>query len=77
MVLDVKFHFEVIGDFDSKDLWEKIQSYGVNLFDAIGHVYVYGTTSEEALNMVLHMCKSFGFIKGGELYEGLLHSSAG
>lgn len=73
--MDVKFWFEVVGNFKSTDLWKKIRFQGVNLFDAIGHVYVYGNTNAETLDKVLHTCASYGSIKGGGSYENLLHSS--
>lgn len=67
--MDIRFCFELIGDFKSEDLWAMIGYKGINLLDIIEHVYVHGVATPERFCQTLKICQEFGTIKGGEFYE--------
>ena len=63
--MDSGFSFEVVGDFQSEELWKKIKFANVNLLD-IGRVFVYGQATPRVLSSIMLICCNYGTIKGGE-----------
>lgn len=63
--MSIRFFFELIGDYDSYELYKALKWAKVNVTDMIEHTYVYGTVSPLVLQTVIYICNLFGMIKGG------------
>lgn len=64
--MDISFRFEIVGDFQSEDLWEELACMNINLVDTIDRVFVYGAATPSALVKIIIICGHYGVIKGGE-----------
>lgn len=64
--MEISFRFEVVGTFQSEELWKDLESAKVNVLDTIDHVYIYGTTIPSVLMYIFIACSKYGAIRGGE-----------
>lgn len=64
--MDIGFCFEVVGNFQSKDLWKRLKFTKVNLIDTGNKVFVYGQTNPTTLLTIIIICCNYGTVKGGE-----------
>lgn len=60
----LSFCFQLIGEFDSQKLWQKIQTDNVNLTDLGETVWVYGKAPQPTLNRVIKECSKVGLLSG-------------
>ena len=65
----MKFWIEVVGEIDSRKLWERIKGYQVNLTDVIHKVWVYGEASVQVASEIISICAEFGDIEA-KVYKG-------
>lgn len=64
--MNIRFWFEVMGDFHSNDLWHDLENENINLLELNNHVYVYGETNPSKLVWIILTCGGYGNLKGGE-----------
>lgn len=64
--MDISFRFEVVGEFQSEDLWRELQFAKLNLMDTGNNVYVYGSVTPSVLMKIIIICGHYGAIEGGE-----------
>lgn len=60
----LSFCFQLIGEFDSQKLWQKIQADNVNLTDLGETVWVYGKAPQSTLSRVIKECSKVGLLSG-------------
>lgn len=57
----MRFRIELKGDdIDSRQLWEKIKVYAVNLTEVDGVIWVHGETNARNLGFIIDRCAAFG-----------------
>lgn len=59
-----KFCFQVLGKFNTKDLWSKVQSKGITFMDLGDVVFIYGETGISQLNEIIKFCCAIGGLNG-------------
>lgn len=64
--MDISFHFKVVGELQSEDLWRELQFAKLNLMDTGNKVYVYGSATPSVLMEIIIICGHYGTIEGGE-----------
>ena len=58
----IQYYIEVVGDFKSKDLYDKICSYNGNVIDTGERVWAHGKSTPTDFLQVMMICLNFGKI---------------
>ena len=58
------FYFSMDESVDSKDLWEKIKTEGVNVTDTGKEVWIHGEAPLATLLPVIDVCSRYGQVDG-------------
>lgn len=52
---------EFPANIDSKELYEMVKQYKLNVTDIITKVYMIGTVNQKDLPFILYVCSKFGY----------------
>lgn len=58
----LQFYIEVVGDFKSEELYERVRPFGGNVMDLIEKVYAHGKATPAAFLQIMTICLEYGKI---------------